>query len=102
MRFTFEAELWRWEARTEDWFFVSVPEQPSADITELVPIRRGFGSIRVQVTIGQTRWRTSIFPAAPGLGAERTYALPIKRAVRDAEELDLGSVCTVELEVLDA
>lgn len=96
MRFAFEAELWRWSARTQDWFFVSVPEELSADIREVPRAPRGFGSVRVEVRIGGTRWRTSIFP-----GGDGTYALPLKKAVRDAEGLEFPGSCLVELEILD-
>jgi len=96
MRFEFEAELWRWSARTQDWFFVSVPEELSADIREVPRAPRGFGSVRVEVRIGGTRWRTSIFPSGDG-----TYALPLKKAVRDAEGLEFPGTCVVELQTLD-
>lgn len=96
MRFAFEAELWRWSARTQDWFFVSVPEELSADIREVPRAPRGFGSVRVEVRIGGTRWRTSIFPSGDG-----TYALPLKKAVRDAEGLEFPGTCVVELQTLD-
>jgi len=96
MRFEFEAELWRWSARTQDWFFVSVPEELSADIREVPRAPRGFGSVRVEAQIGGTRWRTSIFPSGDG-----TYALPLKKAVRDAEGLEFPGTCVVELQTLD-
>jgi len=96
MRFEFEAELWRWSARTQDWFFVSVPEELSADIREVPRAPRGFGSVRVEAQIGGTRWRTSIFPSGDG-----TYALPLKKAVRDAEGLEFPGTCVVELQILD-
>jgi len=96
MRFEFESEIWRWGARSEDWFFVSVPEELSAGIREIPRMPRGFGSVRVRVRIGGTEWRTSIFPAKDG-----TYALPLKKAVRDAEGLDYPGTCRIVLDVLD-
>jgi hypothetical protein len=57
---------------------------------------KGFGSIRVRVTIGATTWETSIFPD-DGRG---TYVLPVKKPVRKAEDLDDGSAVDVALEVL--
>lgn len=60
----FEAQLWEWDARrTDSWVFVSLPADASEDIRELAAEpRRGFGSVRVRVTIGATSWKTSIFP----------------------------------------
>jgi hypothetical protein len=95
----FDAELWIWDARrTESWTFVSLPAEASEEIRELAGgPRRGFGSVRVRVTVGGTTWTTSIFPD----GARGSYVLPIKRAVRKAEGLDAGDVATVTLELID-
>jgi hypothetical protein len=96
---TFDGELWVWDARREEtWTFVSLPEDVSQEIRELADQpRRGFGSLRVRVTVGASTWKTSIFPDSNRNG----YALPIKKAVREAEELDPGDVATVTVEVLD-
>ena len=59
--------------------------------------RRGFGSFRVRVTVGATTWTTSIFPDS----VRGTYLLPIKRAVRTAENLDMGDTTTVTVELTD-
>jgi len=95
---TFDSELWLWDARsTETWTFVSVPADVSEDIRELTAgPRRGFGAVRVRVTIGGSEWATSIFP-----GSEGRYALPVKRAVRKAEGLDVGDTTTVTIELVD-
>jgi Domain of unknown function (DUF1905) len=95
----FDAELWIWDARrAESWTFVSLPADVSEQIRELADgPRRGFGSLRVRVTVGGTTWTTSIFPD----GARGGYALPIKRAVRKAESLDAGDIATVTLELID-
>ena len=96
---TFDAELWVWDARrTDSWTFVSLPAAASEEIRDLTDgSRRGFGSLRVRVTVGGTTWSTSIFPTA-GSG---TYVLPIKRAVRKAEALDVGDVAAVTVELVD-
>lgn len=93
----FEGDVFRWDARTEAWFFVAVPAELSADIREIPRVPRGFGSVRVNVSIGGSSWRTSIFPDA-GRGE---YVVPLKRAVRDAEGIGDGDVIAVRLEVLD-
>ena len=96
VRIAFEAEVFRWDARAADsWFFVNVPAEVSQDLRELPAPPRGFGSLRVEATIGSTTWRTSIFPGREG------YSLPLKKAVRVAEGLVEGGVATVELDVLE-
>ena len=57
---------------------------------------RGFGAVRVSVRIGTSRWKTSIFPSS----GSRDYVLPIKKAVRKAEGIDVGDTVTVELELM--
>jgi hypothetical protein len=98
--FTFDAELWMWDARQADsWTFVSLPAEASAEIRESVGAtpRRGFGSVRVRVTVGDTTWATSIFPDA----ARGSYSLPIKKAVRRTEALEAGDVSTVTVRLVD-
>ncbi len=92
----FTAELWRWEAQ-EGWFFVTVPERESARIRERPRPPRGFGSVRVRVTIGSTTWTTSVFPDS----TRGAYVLPVKKAVRRAEDLEEGDDAVVLLEALE-
>jgi hypothetical protein len=95
----FDAELWMWDARRADrWTFVSLPDGASEEIRDLAGgSRRGFGSLRVRVTVGASTWATSIFPGSGG----GSYVLPIKRAVRTAEALDVGDTATVTVELVD-
>jgi hypothetical protein len=95
----FDAELWIWDARRNDsWTFVSLPADASEEIRDLADgPRRGFGSVRVRVTIGASTWTTSIFPDS----ARGTYVLPVKRAVREAEALEVGDVATVTVDIID-
>lgn len=57
--------------------------------------RRGFGSVKVAVTLGGSRWQTSLFPNKGG-----NWFLPIKKPVRLAENLLDGAEIEVELELL--
>ena len=54
--------------------------------------RRGFGSVKVTVTLGECTWQTSLFPNKDG-----SWFLPLKKPVRLAEELEYGDEVTVEL-----
>lgn len=99
MLVAFDAELWKWDARRADgWIFVSLPADVSEEIRDLAGgSRRGFGSLRVRVTVGGSTWTTSVFP---GSGTS-SYVLPIKRPVRNAEALDVGDIATVTVELID-
>jgi hypothetical protein len=96
----FEAELWLWSAKdgnSDSWIFVTVPEGISDEVRDRGGPPRGFGSVRVEATIGATTWRTSVFPNSDGSG---TFALPLKKAVRKAEGLELGGTAAVSLRVV--
>jgi hypothetical protein len=97
VKVVFNAELWLWDARrTETWTFVSLPASESEEIRDLAGgLRRGFGSVRVRATIGNSTWTTSIFPAS-----QAGYVLPVKRPIRVAEALDVGDMATVTVELI--
>lgn len=90
---TFTAPLWE-HAGDTSWHFVSLPAELSDQVRELSGPRRGFGSVRVEVTVGDSTWRTSVFPSRHG-----TYDLPVKAAVRRSEGLEPGDPVTVLMEV---
>jgi hypothetical protein len=93
--FTFTAPLWRWPGESA-WYFVPVPAELADEIRMLAGPPKAFGSVRVEVTVGETTWRTSVFPDA-GRG---TYLLPVKQAVRRAEDLVEDEDVAVTLRVL--
>jgi Domain of unknown function (DUF1905) len=94
--FRFRAELWEHEGPAA-WYFISLPDDVADDIEERFgQTAGGFGSIRVQVTIGATTWQTSLFPDSK----RATYVLPVKKPVRTAEQLSAGSRPDVRLDVV--
>ena len=94
----FDGEIFRWDARQDaSWYFTSVPPELSEEIREIPRPYRGFGSVRVRARIGNSEWATSIFPSS----SEDAYVLPLKKKVRDAEQLVDGGPVHVHLEVLD-
>lgn len=96
-RHEFGAEVWEHDGSAA-WHFVSLPEALADDIEAAFGHRaKGFGSLRVEVTVGATRWQTSIFPDSK----RGTYVLPVKKQVRQAEGLVDGSAVRVALQVLD-
>jgi hypothetical protein len=95
---TFQAELWRWRAEEGgSWIFVSLPFDLADEIDATSGPKRGFGSVRVEVTIGAVTWRTSLFPSKE----HRTYVLPVKAAVRKANGLGQGDTASVRLALVD-
>ena len=94
--FTFTSELTPWEASTASWVFATVPQEESEEISDIVPTRRGFGSVRVRVRIDEVEWRTSVFPDTKS----GCFVLPIKKAVRKKAKVDLGDTVTLELDIL--
>ena len=99
MQLTFTAPLWQWDARQDDaWWFVTVPPDASDALADLPLPPRGFGSIRVRVTVGATTWSTSVFPSTE----QNAYVLPMKKAVRRAEGLEPDAPVHVTIEPRDA
>ena len=96
MEFRFTSLLWEWRARAE-WFFVTVPDEASADIRDVPLPPRGFGSVRVRARVGGSVWTTSVFPDSD----TGCFVLPIKKAVRVAEGLEAGGPVEVELHLVD-
>lgn len=88
MLIRFTAPLWLWHSAkpsAASWHFITLPVDESQIIRMAVP-RRGWGSVRVKATIGETSWSTSIFPASQ----TNAYLLPVKAQVRKAEGLAAG------------
>ena len=93
----FSAELWLWQAEKGAWHFLSVPSGESDAVRMFAGPRRGFGSVKVQATIGGSTWKTSVFPSKESGG----FILPVKKAVRTAEGIGTGDRVNVVLEVLE-
>lgn len=94
-RYSFTAEVWEHQGDAA-WHFVSLPEDVADEIAERYAHRSGgFGSVRVHVVVGASRWSTSLFPDK----SRATYVLPMKKAVRVAEGLEAGSTARIELTV---
>jgi len=93
--FTIKARVWLWQGDSP-WHFVTIDIKTSRQIKDEYTFpRRGFGSIPVNVRIKNTRWKTSIFPEKG-----RTYLLPLKKSVREAENIKVGDTIEFELELI--
>lgn len=94
--FTFSAKLWCYQAEKAAWYFVTLPEDYGGQIKFTRERRVGFGSVRVDVEVGQTRWKTSLFPYKE----TGSYILPIKAEVRKKEKLEVDRDVHVHLKVI--
>ena len=91
IEFTGDIIYWRGPA---PWYFVAVPAEESSELKEISNlVTYGWGVIPVQVRIGDTKFKTSLFPK------DGYYLVPIKASVRKAEKLDEGDNVTVQLEI---
>ncbi len=100
--YTVRTALWIWtsDKAPASWHFLTIDGDAGEAIHALALMRRlengrrrGWGSMKVSATIGDTSWETSIFPANEDQG----WLLPVKAAVRKAEGLVTGD--TVEVTV---
>lgn len=98
MEFTFKADLWEWKGEGA-WCFVSVPKDFYEDLREVAgSVKKGFGSVKVEVSVGSSIWRTSVFPDTKS----KTFVLPIKKAIRKAESLNIGDEFSLKLRLIEA
>jgi hypothetical protein len=89
--------LWVWKTEAAGrWFFLTIPEEQSDQIRAAAfADPRGFGSVRVEATIGAVTWRTSVFPQNSG-----GYILPVKAKVRSEAGISAGEEVTVTVSLL--
>lgn len=78
------------------WYFVTIPKDYAAEIRAVSGPRRGFGSVSVAVTIGDSTWRTSIFPDKKS----GSYFLPVKKDIRTKHNLIDGSKADLRLQLV--
>lgn len=95
------ARLWRWSGATNGtWHFLTIDGAAGEQLSGTALMRRlegnarGFGSLKVKARIGGTAFVTSVFPSKSDGG----WLLPVKRAVRAAEDLAEGDEVEVFLE----
>jgi len=90
----FTEVLWEYQGEAP-WVFITLPAEDAEEVEARVPERAGFGSVRVDVVIGESRWQTSVFPDK-GSGS---FVLPVKRAIREQEDLAPGDTARVTLHI---
>ena len=102
-RVDFRGSLRRWTGSSNGvWFFVDIAGEAACQIADYAFMRRlefgrarGFGSVKVMVRIGESRWSTSVFPNGDG-----QWMLPVKASIRRAEDIADGDLVQGELALL--
>ena len=86
-----------WSSPDGSSHFMSVPPEQADEIrAPAMLVRRGFGSVKVEATIQEFTWRTSVFPSKSSGG----YFLPVKMDVLRNTGIAAGDEVTVALELL--
>jgi hypothetical protein len=82
MEFHFEGPIVEWRGPAP-YFFLLVPEEDSADIKVAAKGIEYWGQVPVVVRIGDTEFRTALFPR------NGQYLVPLKVAARRAAGIDV-------------
>jgi Domain of unknown function (DUF1905) len=86
----FDGEVIEWRGPAP-FYFVVMPEPDSAELKEMARSLIYWGQVPVYVVIGDTEFRTALFPK------DGRYLVPLKDAVRKAEGINDGDVVGVTL-----
>ncbi len=95
--YTMTEKVWLYPGESANWHFVTLTKKIGQEIKELYGKNaRGFGSLPVEVAIGKTTWKTSIFPDK----YSGSYILPLKAKVRKLEDIEAGEPVTFSISLL--
>lgn len=94
--FKITAKVWLYQGPSA-WHFVSIPKATSQKIsTTFDALKRGWGSLKVRITLGHSTWDTSIFPDKK----TGEYFLPLKSQIRKKENISANDTIHFLLEIL--
>ncbi len=92
MDIEFNGSIWYWRGPAPH-YFVTVPAEQCRELTAIArSVTYGWGMIPAIVRIGETEWKTSLYPK------DGRYIVPIKASVRRAEHLDEGDTVAVRVD----
>ena len=90
-----KAKTWLYPGKAA-WHFLTIPTDITKEIDYYFSMaKKGWGSLPVQVTIGKTSWKTSIFPDKK----TASYLLPLKADVRKKEAIKENDVVLVHITI---
>jgi Domain of unknown function (DUF1905) len=87
---TFTSKLWMYTGKGA-WHFLTLPKNVADEIRFFNPSTKGFTPLKVTATIGDTTWKTAIFPDSKS----GSFALVVKVDVRKAQKIKAGDSVTV-------
>ena len=94
MDLEFDGPMYEWRGPSP-YHFVAVPEDEVEQIRETAAfVTYGWGMVPARLTLGDTEWETALWPREGG------YVVPLKDWVREAEDVVLGQVVEVTVEVV--
>lgn len=95
-KYKITSEVWLYQGMSA-WHFVSIPKKESEEIKKKFnSIKRGWGSLPVMVSLGKTKWKTSIFPDKKS----GMYLLPLKAEIRKKEDIFAEDIINFGIEII--
>ena len=89
------AKVWLYPGKAA-WHFVNLSAKQSSHIRKLFGAEAAaWGSLPVTVRIGETEWKTSIFPSKKS----SSYLFAIKAEVRKKEHIRAGDTITATVQI---
>jgi hypothetical protein len=92
VQLTFSGEVFHWRGPAPH-HWVAVPDEDSEELAARPELSYGWGCIPAVVSVGGTRFETSLMPK------DGRYLVPIKVAVRRAEGIELGDTIAVSVRI---
>jgi len=90
---SFSGELFEWRGPAP-FFWVALPDEACDYVRDqALGASYGWGAIPVLVRVGRTEWETSLLPRDGG------YVLPVKKAVREREQVVGGDAIAIGMSV---
>ena len=90
-----KAKVFTYSVETTSWYFVSVDQKITDEIKKKATKKVGFQFVPVEVTVGETTWRTTLFPAK-----NKPYLLALKKDVRIREDIHAGETVEVHFRLI--
>ncbi|GHG43200.1 hypothetical protein GCM10012320_07170 [Sinomonas cellulolyticus] len=91
MELIFDGDVIEWRGPAP-FVFVRVPPEESSEIQAVSrELTYGWGCIPVSVRLGGSEWTTALMPK------DGAYLVPLRKAFREAERVDVGDVVPVAL-----
>jgi Domain of unknown function (DUF1905) len=95
MQFSFTALLWVYSGKGA-WHFVTLPKHAADEIRFFNTTAKGFMPVKVIAQIGETSWKTALFPDSKS----GSYVLAIKAEIRKKQKLNVGDEIVLTVRIL--